>query len=305
MDLITLDNCPIGNIRLEKNYSKYNISARIGEYYEFDYSKISNERHCHDCYELVLILKGRGTFLYGNESYQLKEGALFLTEPFVEHEIHISQNENMILLYLMFNISEKKGKSSLLLEERLIDRFLSDHKNISVNQKQLFSYIAFFEKYVQGKGSRNDIWFIIALENFLLNCLEVLSEEIKVTEAISNLSGDTYEKSLDYIDKNLSRKITAQEISEAVNTSKRNLYRIFTKNMNRSVNDYVNEKKIFLAGYYLKMNISVTESASLVGIDNLSQFNKLFHKYLDMSPREYRNKYRFVPQGFGRRRKID
>jgi AraC-like DNA-binding protein/mannose-6-phosphate isomerase-like protein (cupin superfamily) len=304
MDKITLDDCPIGNMRLEKNLNKYNISARVGEYFEFDYSKISNEHHQHDCYELVIILNGCGTFFYKNQNYLLKEGAVFLSEPDCEHEIHINQNERMTLLYIMFNINNNHDKRSLSYEEKVLDQFYMGHKNIIKDQKQLFSYIMFFEEYTSQTGSRNDYWFIRNLENFLFNCLELLVEQKPIMDGVNNVTVDLFEKALDYIDKNLSYKITADNISDNINTSKRNLYRMFKKNMGRSVNDYVNERKIYLAEYYIKMNLSVTESASLVGIENLSQFNKLFHRYLSISPRDYKTKFRNNAGGYGRRLKV-
>jgi len=303
MNNFRLDDCPIGNIRLEKNLNKYNISARVGEYFEFDYSKISNEKHQHDCYELVIVLNGRGNFFYKGQSDLLKEGDIFLSEPGSDHEIHINQNESMILLYLMFNININHDKWSLSYEERILDQFYMGHKNIIKDQKQLFSYITFFEEYTSRKGSKNDYWFIRNLENFLFNCMELFVEHKPVMDGEYNVAGDLFEKALDYIDKNLSVKITADMISGNINTSKRNLYRMFKTNMGRSVNDYVNERKIYLAEYYLRMNMSVTESASLIGIENLSQFNKLFHRYLEMSPRDYKTRYRNKAEGYGRRLK--
>ncbi|MGL1892435.1 MAG: AraC family transcriptional regulator [Spirochaetaceae bacterium] len=303
MDKITLDDCPIANIRLEMGLNRYNISARVGKYYEFDYSKISNEHHRHDCYELVIVLNGRGTFCYKENNYILKEGALFISEPDSEHEIHISKNENMTLLYFFVYIQKKQNKSSFTYKEKIIDQFLAGHKNVVENQNKIFGYINFFEEFINNNGSRNDHWFIKAVENLLFHCLELFCNEKPHQHGIDNPTADLFEKALDYIDQNLSVKISAQNISDNINTSKRNLYRIFNKNMDRSVNDYVNEKKISLAESYLKMNMSVTESASLVGFENLSQFNKLFRKYKNISPREFKSNSSTDSSGYGRRRK--
>ena len=227
-----------------------------------------------------------------------------MSEPDSEHEIHIRKNDTMTLLYLFLNLQQKQNKKSFSYKEKIIDQLISGHKNVVENQKQLFSYIHFFETYIQNRGAKADMWFIRTLEDFLFNCLELFGNTKPKHEGIENPAADLFEKALDYIDKNLSRKISADEISDNINTSKRNLYRMFQKNMDRSVNDYVNEKKISLAENYLKMNMSVTDSANLVGFENLSQFNKLFHKYMKMSPREFKTKRGNKPGGYGRRRKI-
>ncbi len=301
MEELSFEDCPIGNMRFEKNLPGYNLSARVGEYYQFDYTKISNEMHRHDCFELVLVLNGRGTFYYEGRSFVLREGSLFLSDPGCEHEIHINQNENMTLLYLMFSIRKKHGRRSLSHEEKILDRFFSNHKNIVENQKLLFSYILFFEEYIRNNGFGTDPWFVMNLENFLFHCLDLSAGKKPDSAGLESITGDLFEKALDYIDKNLSTKINADMISAGINTSKRNLYRLFQKNMNRSVNDYVNERKIYLAEYYLQMNMSVTESAALVGIENLSQFNKLFHRYLNISPRRFKTEFHRNPGGYGRR----
>ncbi len=299
MDIST-DTCPIANLRLEKNLNKYAVSVRVGEYYEFDYSKISNQMHHHDCFELVIVLDGKGVFLYEDEEHRLKGGDLFLSEPGKDHEIHIGRNDTMTLFYILFEISVKKNGTSVSYEERLLDQFLEQHKNTVADQRQLFGYFLFFEEYAGNKGDCSSFWYIKAVENFLFHCLEIFCGQ--TSNKHEYLAGDLFEKALDYIDKNLAGKISADSISESINTSKRNLYRLFNKNMNRSVNDYVNERKMHLAGTYLKMNLRVTESASLVGIENLSQFNKLFRRYLNTSPSEFKKRYSGNAGGYGRRK---
>lgn len=294
------DYCPIAGLAINKNYNKYSLSIKVGTYYTFDYTQIANQVHYHDSYELVIVLKGKGSFIYKNQNHLLSKGDIFLSEPFVNHEIHINPRDTLTLLYIFINFEEKSMSSSQMFEEKIIDSFIHQHHNILHNQYQLNAYLSFFNEYKQDQKFRNDIWLYKTLETFLLNCLDILA--INESKDIDmKYDANIFERTLDYIDQNLSKKISADIISKEMCTSRRNLYYLFEKNLNKSVHNYINERKISLAEHYLMMNLNVTEAASLVGIDNLSYFNKLFRKYKNISPREYVRKVIPNMEGYGRR----
>ncbi len=300
--IFTTASCPIAGLSMDKTYKNYTLSIKVGTYYTFDYSQISNQIHYHDSYELVMVLSGRGTFIYDKNSHILSKGDIFLSDPYVEHEIHINPTETLTVLYIFISIDQKDNIIGQNNEEKLIANFLNQHRQILHNQYQLNAYLLFFETFTQNPKYKNNVWLYRIFENFIINCLDILTINAQ-NEIFTNKKYETnlFEKALDYIDQNLEKKLSAQIISQAVNTSKRNLYILFRKNLDRSVHDYIYERKISLAEHYLKMNLSVTETASLVGIESLSYFNKLFNKYVKMSPREYIKEVIPRQEGYGRR----
>ncbi|WP_141639111.1 helix-turn-helix domain-containing protein, partial [Paenibacillus riograndensis] len=65
----------------------------------------------------------------------------------------------------------------------------------------------------------------------------------------------------------------------------------FKKIMGRTFIEYVNHKKIVNAELILlTRDISVLETASLVGMPNMANFYKIFYKYNQCSPKEFRRK---------------
>ena len=294
-------SCPISGVRFERNFSKYHFSVRVGSYSKMDYALLSNQKHYHDCYELVLVVSGQGTFIHGDNSSVLSLGDFFLSEPFAEHEIRVNASESLIIIYFLIDIQKKLDSKSIAFEEKLLDHFLAEHSHTVKGKKHLLSYLHFFENYNFSANNKNCYWVVKAIENFMFECLELASKPVSQYEASNSLHGHVLERAIDFIDQNVDRQLTAKEIAEHVFTSKRNLYTLFNKHLDRSVHDYVNLRKITLAAHYLNMNLSVTESARLIGVDSLSRFNRLFRKYMDMPPSEYRKKNNPNKTGYGRR----
>ncbi|MBC7960484.1 MAG: helix-turn-helix transcriptional regulator [Vallitaleaceae bacterium] len=300
--VFTTEACAIAGLSLDRNYKKYTLSIKVGTYYTFDYSEISNQVHYHDSYEMVIVISGRGTFIYNKQNKVLSKGDIFISEPYIEHEIHIDPTETLTLLYFFISIEEKSAGVSQTFEEKLIEGFIHQHHNILQNQYQIVAYLSFFDRYTQNPKFKNNIWFYKMLENMILNCLELLTiSGHNQTLLVGKLETNLFERALDYIDQNLGKKLSAEIIAQEICTSRRNLYVLFRKNLNKTVHDYISEKKISLAEHYLILNLSVTEAANSVGIESLSYFNKLFRKYKGMSPREYVKDVIPNKEGYGRR----
>jgi len=300
------NDCKIEGLSLTRNYNKYTLAIKVGTFYTFDYTQTATQVHYHDCYEMVIILSGKGTFIYNEQSQILHMGDIFLSEPYVNHQIYIDPKDTLVLFYVFISIIQTNNNSSQILEEEILDNFIKLHHNSLCNQYQLNAYLSFFKEYAQNPKYRNDIWIFRVLEDLILNCLDLLTIK-RLNEIPTNGKHDTslYESALDYIDQNLGKKISADIISKEICTSRRNLYHLFQKNLGKSVHDYINERKISLAKNYLMMNLNVTEAARLVAIDNLSYFNKLFRKYNHISPREYMKEAIPNKGGYGRRHIAD
>lgn len=290
---------PVSGMRLEKNLSRYIVSVRVGAYLKFDYATLSNQQHYHDCFEFVLVLQGRGTFQCADESHVLHAGDLFVSDPGMLHEIRVNANEELTLLYFFVHLHEKAAFGPMSTHEEIIAGFLKEHHAVSRNQKHLIAYMHFFQDRTGDAAGK--YWLTRALENFIFECMESAAAKGSFGSAQNCLYGDMFERILDHIDQNLDKKLTADDIAKHACTSRRNLYYIFRQKLNRTVSDYVNQRKMLLAEHYLNMNISVTETARLVGIESLSYFNRLFKKYKDVPPSEYRKKCMMGSMSYGRR----
>lgn len=128
--------------------------------------------------------------------------------------------------------------------------------------------------------------------NELSESLKEISE--RVIEAVNSFNkkkmNQTLKKALDYINMNYSSPITLNEVAENIYVSIYYLSRMFTKELGKSFNDYLNEVRVEKAKEYLKEgSYKAYEIAELVGIKDAHYFSKIFKKYTGTTPSEYKN----------------
>ena len=94
-----------------------------------------------------------------------------------------------------------------------------------------------------------------------------------------------------YIDENLHRTITIEELCRELYISKNLLYKKFHDFFDCTVNEYITQKRLDLAKLMLD---NTTDSSKKIaencGFDNYSYFSRLFKKKNGISPRDYRRR---------------
>ena len=81
-----------------------------------------------------------------------------------------------------------------------------------------------------------------------------------------------------------------------VHVSPRHLTRLFNREFGQSVNEYLLEQRMMLAGQLLEnTNLTVTMVSDRVGYGNCSYFIKLFKKFYGITPSKYQLNKRHKP----------
>lgn len=98
-------------------------------------------------------------------------------------------------------------------------------------------------------------------------------------------------KMLAYIHKNFADDISLSEISSAADISERESLRCFKKTIQLSPIQYLLKYRIMQGAEMLIKNPadSISEIATLCGFDSPSNFAKIFKRFYNCTPREYRN----------------
>ena len=99
-------------------------------------------------------------------------------------------------------------------------------------------------------------------------------------------------KILDYIDNNLYKKISIDELSNIFHYNKDYIMRLFKKEIGFTIIDYINRKRIFnsLEAFKYK-NYSILNIAINYGFYSQEYYSEIFHKIIGTSPINY---YKFV-----------
>jgi len=96
-----------------------------------------------------------------------------------------------------------------------------------------------------------------------------------------------------YIDKHYASPIHLKDLADLTNMSEGALSRFFRQQTGTSVSDYIVEQRIGKAARELvETNKPIAEICYSTGYNNISNFNRLFKKLKNCTPREFRDAYR-------------
>lgn len=97
---------------------------------------------------------------------------------------------------------------------------------------------------------------------------------------------------LEFLDSNINRKISIQEIVLKFSYDRYYIMKRFKKEMGVSILLYVNQMRIYHSIFDIqKTNFSVTRIAIENGFSSLEYFSEMFFKIMGVSPRVYKNYY--------------
>lgn len=248
---------------------------------------------------LYLIDKGSASVYMNRKKYELREGDMFIIPKFTFHTYECV--EYMSHYYICF-LDQLIGGKNLFeyadiqykirateLDKCLMERFLELNPDCHIADPDPKAY-----------DNRPDL-FSINRENANLEFKNDLESNGILLQLFSKFLGknsrpvtkakNPYKRMIkvfNYINNNLNKNIHVAELSEIMCMTPDHFTRIF-KNLNgMTPNQYLQFKRIERAQtLMLSSEMNIKEIAEEIGIPNLSQFSKLFHKQTGMSPSLY------------------
>lgn len=132
------------------------------------------------------------------------------------------------------------------------------------------------------------------LKNSVQKILSEISNYLSEKEA-KNRYSESVSKMVYYINNNYMKDISLDDIAETVNLHPNYASSLFKKEIGTSFIQYLNSYKIKKAKAFIKSNaeLSLDKVAEMVGYENSGRFIKVFKKYCNITPGEYRNKVNF------------
>ena len=103
------------------------------------------------------------------------------------------------------------------------------------------------------------------------------------------LSPVQLKQTIDYINENLSCKLTLSKIAAQINISQHHFCRLFKNSRNISPRQYIIRQRIKLAMQLLRRGTSVMETAKLCGFSSYNHFSKAFKQHLGVTPKTYQS----------------
>lgn len=137
----------------------------------------------------------------------------------------------------------------------------------------------------------------IAIKELLKQIFSMIDEELRDGKVLTNSGGvlkhyDKIAASKAYIDNNLEKKFTLEELAEFSGFSKNFYSKQFKKITGSTPFEYINESRMLLARkLILTTNIGIDQIIHLCGYDDRTYFYRIFKKRFQTTPALYRKAY--------------
>lgn len=261
--------------------------------------------HWHEEMEINLIKSGSAEFTIGDEKIIVKEGQAIALNCNVFHAIRSSSDTDCVLISLLFHphILFKNHTSSLASGylEPIING--AEHRYVVFDRKDMWGRSALsylndifdvnfskdFGYELITKGYLCQLW-VHLLKKY--NSQTVLYSPQKNSESALSPDEVRIKDAILYIQQHYAEQVTLDHIADSIHVSKSECCRCFKRAVNITPFEYLMRYRILQAADRILQNdretTSISELATSVGFNNTSYFNKLFKKYFDCTPTEYR-----------------
>ncbi len=223
-------------------------------------------------YIIHYVIKGKG-YYNGNP---VNEGQGFLIYPGQDEEYYADPCDPWEFLWVI---------SSDNAMEEIFKRYYTDNE----------TYIFTFDSVTEVRQIANKI---MAENGDILDSLKMLETYLHILNSHTYTKLSTRCKTnseiylefcVDFIETNIHKKITVEELSDLVGVSQPYLYKIFKSKFNMSIKEYIICYKINRAKKLLvETNMSITEIANSVGYSDVLAFSKAFSSKEKVSPQKHR-----------------
>jgi len=259
---------------------------------QFDVPKFEAPFHFHPEYELTLILKGEGQRYVGQQVNEFIAGDLVFLGANLPH-CWVNQpieNENASAIVIQFGeLFLGKGVNNLP-EMQKVNAFLEKSKSgfeIVGKTKEMLT------QKVKGLQHNNPLQKIAGL----LDIFDILSQSNEIItiddfffEHQYNQSETArFQKIFSYLIENFKEKITLEQIANIADLSPTSFCRYFKNITMKTFVEVLIEFRLQYACQLLnKTDLPIQQVAFESGFGDIPYFNKLFRKYKNATPKEWR-----------------
>lgn len=258
--------------------------------------------HTHDFVEINYIYSGKCIQTINDERIELSAGDILLIDRDAPHSIENTEENDIILNVLLKEETITTDiTSNLANSNNLVTQFMLSASNTNEQHNR---YLIFTNPSNSGNndvltGLMNNLFCVYFSEySFKTKALNLYLSLIliELTNQLERNSLNAMKKNVDqevvsilaYIDRH-HPSVSLEELSKVFGYNKSYISQKLKKETGSSFKNLLNRKKINVAKELLKeTNLSVEEIAMNVGYNEPSSFFKLFKKYTNMTPNEYR-----------------
>lgn len=252
--------------------------------------------HRHEYIEIIYILDGHAEEYIDGRLYRVKRGDMLFINYGSTHAFYAKEGE---LQYFNIVFSPETVSDSIITAENAFSLLSltafnemcneSDGAKVSFlgNERREVEAVLFaMRRECQEKSTSWDR----VMESYL-NIL--ITKMLRKTEAgmRSKEISDVWQALSEYIDQNLDARLTLDDLAKRCFYNPSYFSRVFKEKFGTSLVEYVNRRRIERARRLLeKEPLSIDEIGRTVGFSDRSSFYRVFTKYVQCTPSEYRKR---------------
>ena len=226
-------------------------------------------------YHLVIVLEGSLTYIADGETILLEENDALLLVPGTHRERLYNPNHSHFVILNYF--SENDPKANILFKNA-VNQTIRNLLNV-------YPYKSYQNLNTDASTTPDNP----KVYNRLFHILQCIL--IELFETIENPTQNIHiVNALKYINDNITSPITLDDVSRTIHLSKEYTSRLFKQEMNMTVSQYINKRKLTMAKDIIANEIiSLQNIAKNFGYANYNYFNKVFKEEYGISPQKMRN----------------
>ena len=259
------------------------VSCYAHELYNYRY-------HWHDSdYELDILLKGKGEFCSGQNTYYMEENDVILINPKVWHA-SFSQEENSKSLVLRF--SESAFRSLLGKDERL--HFDLPPSDAATRDGEIYRKLRYYAaRLLAAMGQKGPFQKLTARSSFemFLSTLCDLNPAVEMISDPNKKSREIIDRLMKFIEQHWAEKLSLEDIAQYTHYNRTYVSTLFKNAVGINFHDYLTKVRLSNAIFQLAVtDKNMTQIALDCGFSDLKTFNHRFRGIFGYLPAEYRQR---------------
>ncbi len=229
-----------------------------------------------DRYQFEYVTNGVGYIIIDGKTTKIQKGDFFFINKYSPRIFYSDEKDPLEKMFITVNGSLVEG---LVQAFDMSSPLVVSQTDVSENFENILNVLE------NCKDNRIEAYEAVGVE--LLKILQKVNRG--KNHAKEKGGGCRAENIMNYIDQNIYRKFSLDELSDYFYLSKTQIIRLFKEKYRVSPMQYAITKRIALSMYYLsKTKISISALAEMLTFSDSKHFSKTFKKIVDQTPSEYR-----------------
>ncbi|MCM3781731.1 AraC family transcriptional regulator [Neobacillus mesonae] len=254
--------------------------------------------HWHEEVEMVFVEGDCGRIGVYNHIYELEKGDVLIIKPGdVHYFLPGTQNLTIILFRLELLTGSHMDEKDLLGMKELFNK-TTVIAAPACKARELREYVGALADEERNRQTGYKWAMIARLYDFIVQLMRTKapceeSEEVNSWHITPSKKFEFIESVCEFLEEHYSENIKLDQVAEHIKFSKFYVCKLFKEIKGITLMEYLNHFRIIKSEWALLFSeASILDIAISHGFNNINSFNRLFKKYNDSTPSEFRKKHK-------------